>query len=228
MKKKLLKTVFVCLITVVALSSCKKDDSNKNNDFVITAAVENGSNYNAQIDLVKVEIGNYEHDEAHELVTAEYKNGEFTVNLPEKVNSQYLESLDNASGGITSIDSKAKIGYAYFSAYKSNDIAGYLFCRSGEWDVIYVYVDEDVTRGGSIMLTHTTNGVIYTDITEYNVNLKQGWNIVYEKRTTDGNTTTKEITSTSPSSGAKWYFQSSEYGQDESGARTGTPLLSSK
>jgi hypothetical protein len=244
MKRNFFMMAFVCLFTVVALSSCSKDDDDENGksgsipDNTITATVENGNSYNSQIDIVKAEIWDYSTGESHVLASAEYKDGGFKLVLPASVGSQYLELLDEEDipAGITVSNKNVKSASVYeLDAYKSGDRAGWLYNETGNWEGSLMYVDGDVTVTGTETDTdswedsegtHTETWII-----QYSVNLKKGWNMVYIKETESGNTETIEVTTTAPA-GAKWYFEPYSNGSyDESsvsGSRVRTPFLSSK
>jgi hypothetical protein len=232
MKRNFLKTAFVCLFTVVALSSCEKDDDKNDpggiTDNTLTVVVENGNSYNTRIDEVKAEI--FEDDEPIlTLTSAEYKNGGFTLTLPEDVSSRYLESFDdNIPDGVKVSNKNVKMGFMSLEAYKSNDNVGYFYLGSEDCEGEFVYVDGDLSITGTVTSTDNWWGEEVTEIIKYSINLKRGWNTVYFYGTMNGDTYNSECTTTAPA-GAKWYFYS-YYDYDEFSAsvpRAGTPLLSS-
>jgi hypothetical protein len=210
MKKKYLKMAFFCLFTVVALSSCNKDEDEGSIN-TITAVVENGSSYNALIDVVKLEVESSSSSyELKTLTDAEYKDGGFTIILPESVSSQYLElpfgdDDDIIPKGITVSNKNAKGASAYLIAYKSNKLVGEFYLESGDWSGGLIYIDSDVSITGTATETETWEGETYTEKFNYSVNLKRGWNMVYTKITENSNNFVLEATTTAPS-GAKWYF----------------------
>ncbi|MDR2026337.1 MAG: hypothetical protein LBQ01_02105 [Prevotellaceae bacterium] len=235
MKRNFLMMAFVCLFTVVALSSCTKDDDeNKvkrkaksgaiNN--ILTVAVEN-NNYNSLIDMVQLGVYNDADDIA--LASADYANGGFTINLPESLNSQYLESLGDTPSGITVSDSKVKTGYAYLEACISNSTVGLFYSGTGEWEGELIYVDGDLSITGTHTDTEEYYGVTYTVTERYNMNLKKGWNIIYSKETESENTYSVEVISAVPP-GAKWYYGPyyNGDGSSVSGSRVRTPFFSGK
>jgi hypothetical protein len=222
MRKNFLMMALVSLFTVVAFSSCSKDEDNGNGDSSkiednkLTVAVEDGASYNSKIDLVKVEIGgDYSSDgvwSAHTVATAPYSNGGFTLNLPESVDARYLYDMDDEEG-ITVSNRSALIGTVRFAAYKSDARAGYIYCgtASGEWEAMLVYANADVSITGVSTETDNDEGRSFTYRQKYNAHLKRGWNMVYEKETVTGNVKDYEVTTTAPA-GMKWYV--GYYGND--------------
>jgi hypothetical protein len=221
MKRNFLMMALVCLFTVVAISSCKKDDDDDGSiGNTLTVTVENGSSLNEKIDAVKVEIeygklSSYDWD-TYEATNAPYSNGGFTLTLPETVSDTYLEAFDagDFEEGITVSNFNVKTGYAYIEAYKADDNTGFFYHGTGtadeDWEGELVYSNGDVSITGSYTDTYDwedSDGVHTETYTEkYNVHLKKGWNRVYEKDTEKGNNTYEEETTTTVPSGAKWYY----------------------
>jgi hypothetical protein len=208
MKRNYLKMAFVCLFTVVAICSCKKDDDDETGgdssikDNTFTVVVENGNSYNELIDVVKLELDEVQNSSTVKysaLASAEYKNGGFTLTLPASVSSQYLEPLDDSPDGVTVSNRNVKFAWINLSAYKSDSDIGYFYVKSGDWKGGLMYADSNVSITG----TETESDEKDTYTTRYSMNLKKGWNIVYTK----GNNRIYEITTTAPA-GAKWYFES--------------------
>jgi hypothetical protein len=212
MKKNFKMMAFVCLFTVAALISCSKDDDNNGADSgaisnVLTVVVENGSNHNSMIDVVKLLAFGTNGEDV--LAESDYTDGRFTLNLPNPLGSQYLNPVGDIApySGITVSNRNVKIGDAALCAFKENEETGYFYTASGNWEGELVYVDGDVSITGTYSDTEEEDGVTYTETIRYNMNLKKGWNIFYSKSTEDGNTETTEITTTVPA-GVKWYFYS--------------------
>jgi hypothetical protein len=226
MKRNFFMMAFVCLFTVVALCSCSKDDDDNSSVPDPDIVVENGSSYNALIDVVKLEVYSNSTGKYQTLASAEYKNG-FTLTLPESVSSQYLESLgDDVPAGVTVSNKNVKTGTASLNAYKSDSEAGYFYHKSGDWEGELMYADGDVSVTGTETDTDEYEGTTYTLTIKYSVNLKKGWNRVYQKWTENGNNETVEITTTTPS-GATWHFESYGSGGESSvsGARAKKSLF---
>lgn len=224
MKLNLLKTAIVCLFTVVAISSCKKDDDGEtipSGSIRNTITVTIGNGYDDIIDSVKAEtwdVGNH-----IVLAKTEYKNGGFTITLPDSVSSQYLPSLfgDEIPEGITASNGNVKSAGVRLYAYKSDIRENYFRLRSGDWNGGLVYIDGDSYITGTS--TDYMEEEDYTIISIYSLNLKKGWNIVYERETRTENSVTYERTTAAPA-GAKWYFSGEDI-SSISGVRAKTPLL---
>jgi hypothetical protein len=233
MKRNFLMKAFVCMFTVVALSSCNKDDDDGDNgaiDNTLKVAVENGNSLNEKIAVVKLII--WPGDK--EYASVEYKDGGFTLTLPENLSSQDLGPFDDDDFhySIKISNENVKYGWAFLEAYKSGRYVGDFYLKSGDWEGYPVYADGDVSITGTYTETEEYDGYTRTDTEKYNVNLKKGWNIVYEKgQGTENGTTytyTYEATTTAPV-GVKWYFESYDYDESSvSGSRAKTPFLQGK
>jgi hypothetical protein len=227
MKKNFLMKAFVCLFTVVALCSCKKDDDEVPTSTVpgntITATVESGSSFNNQIDTVIVRIDSYELTETK----SAYSNGGFTLNLPATVIDTYLDEYDDAPTGITVSNPKVKVGWADLRAYKSGSIVGDIYYATGksdsDWEGELVYVNGDVSVTGSY--TEKDGDESYTE--KSNVHLRKGWNIVYSKETENEKSYVYEQTTQAPA-GLKWYYNSWYSSQDASVKKAPSLLRKSK
>jgi hypothetical protein len=250
MKRNFFMKAFVCMFTVVALSSCNKDDDEKEEaksgaiGNTLTVTVENGNSYNSRIDTVKLTSWdrNDEDERSVELARAVYTNGGFTINLPENLGSQYLSPLiedEDDFSGVTISNRNVKIGSPSLDAYKSGNEVGVFYPATGtgesDWEGELTYADSDVsiTGTGTRNYSWESGDVTYTETitVTYNVNLKKGWNIVYEKGqgTVNGTTYTVIGEVTTAPAGVKWYFYSDDYDESSvSGSRAKTPFLSGK
>ena len=214
MKIKRKLVMLLSIMVFIGISSCSDDNDNgSNNPSVIDAKVVDGSEYNDQIVTVKALIvesyerypgGGY-YQTGYEVASCPYKNGGFKLNLSKDVPSQYLESLDETDFGEEEIapfvsDKNAKIANLSILAYDEADkeIGEFYLNWENEEDAgaIYCYADRDFTVKG------TYNYGDYKDI--YNVSIRKGWNIIYNKETNESFTST-----TSKPNGAnfKWYFE---------------------
>jgi hypothetical protein len=232
MKKNFLKMAVVSLFVVVALCSCDKDEEeNENNGGVIqgntvSVAVENGSAYSGKIDAVKALIVTgekstldpetnryYYYWTGHEMATAAYNNGTFTLSLPETLSDEYLddefieELLDTDNGalpkGVTASNSQLKGEWVKILAYRSGKEVGEFYYATEECESNLLYADRDISITG----IHTeTDG----DVNKYSLHLKRGWNMIYEKDTEKGNSTEYELTTTAPA-GVKWIYDEHSY-----------------
>ncbi|MDR1584027.1 MAG: hypothetical protein LBS55_12375 [Prevotellaceae bacterium] len=242
MKRNFLMMAFVSLFTVVAISSCNKDDDDDgkeggNIDNTITATVEHGNSYNGKIDSVKAKI--YPPKKNSYLVTlvaasTNYSNGGFTLKLPETVSDTYLSAFDDdnfyVDNGITISNRNVKISQTYIEAYKANDVVGEFYYGTADWYWYGrpTYSNGDVSITGSMTEEHNSDGdgdgvdETHTYTTKFNIHLKKGWNMVYGKE----GEYEEEYTTTAPS-GAKWYYED-YYESDTSSQLKKVPFLSSK
>jgi hypothetical protein len=214
MKRNFLMKAFVCLFTVVALCSCNKDEDDEDGNGTVpdnaVTVVENGTSYNGKIDTVKLKAGIYSGDTWSDVTLASgiYENGGFKIDFPASVNAQYLEDFDedDVPQGLTLSNPNAKFSFLSLDAYKSNSQIGYFYHGTGDWEGYPAYSDSDFNLTGSYTETDEYEGVTYTDKSTYNVHVKKGWNMVYEKETEKGDNSYEYEMTTSVPSGAKWYF----------------------
>jgi hypothetical protein len=202
MKRNFFRTAFVCLFAVVALCSCNKDDNNGNAsqtgvivNNTITATVESGSSYKDKVDSVRAMIKGNDYETAN----SAYNDGKFTLELLPTINDTLLYKFfkDSIPAKVTINDPTVKIGDAHIHAYKTGKRSGTFYHgTTSEWTGWLVYSNKDVTITGSAIREdkHTI---------KYNVNLKKGWNVMYQK---DVDKTNSEITTQTPD-GAKWYYK---------------------
>ena len=213
------KSVFSFILTsaicasMLVISSCKKDDDTAASgwfDGVITAQVENGSQYNDLIKRVSARVWNESLDVAVQIAYGTYSNGSFTITLPQEPPANALEVIgesENFELGVKISDMSTKISIldeitAYSSstgAFNYEDVAGWFSYETptvgkgnneGGSAMVFFYVDRDLTVKGT-----TTSG-------KYNLNLKKGWNKAYVTRNDKSN----EFT-TNPVGGLKWVFE---------------------
>jgi hypothetical protein len=201
MKKRFFRTAFVCLFAVVALCSCNKDDNNGNNgstsvivNNTITATVEYGSSYKDKVDSVIAIIDGNNYKTANSV----YNDGKFTLKLLSPIGDTLLGKFFNDSipAGVIESDTTVKTGDVHIHAHKAGKRSGTFYHGTTEWTSRLVYSNKNVTITGS-----TTRDDKHTE--KYDVNLKKGWNIVYEKDIDKGDS---EITTQMPDN-AKWYYE---------------------
>jgi hypothetical protein len=136
--------------------------------------------------------------------TMEFKNGGFIFDLPNPVPSQYIGLLsEGMQTGVKISDASAKSCQALLSAYKSGKRVGSFYYQNynGDNAAAFLYVDRDVT------ITGTETGSDY--ITQYNCNLKKGWNLmVAVAKGMDEEKLHLEITTTLPAVQMEWVFDS--------------------
>ncbi|MDR2844384.1 MAG: hypothetical protein LBV57_07045 [Candidatus Symbiothrix sp.] len=219
--KKMFLLAFVSLFIMTAITSCEKDEDN-----TIPSGAFNGkiqatvSTNGVEVDTVKAFVWYDEEDEDDaewEVARGVYKNGDFTLNLPEIVPAKYLETLfADAPDGIKVSNAKVKCAnFEDVSAYyEEEEVGEFYYGYENEKDdyeiaALFIYVDRDVNITGSY--TEYEDGETYTETD--NVSLKKGWNTVYRKYSKSGNEWKGEITTTAPK-GLKWYFDDDNYNDD--------------
>jgi hypothetical protein len=217
MKRHYFIMAFVSLFMVVALCSCDKDDDGddkkdenptsvvENN--TITAIVENGNSYNDKIDSVKLKtyIRVNGKETQVELASASYSNGGFTLKLPATLSDAYLENaFEDMSDGVTISDPNIRTFddyYIYAYNESGEEIGGFEYRNTSGWDGFLCYANTDVSVTG----IDTDEHGVYN----YNIHLKKGWNIGYEKFVEIDGKYVEENTTIAPS-GMKWYFDEDE------------------
>ena len=206
MKRIGLNFIIVAFSISAAFTSCKKDDDDSPFDRKITATVENGSDYNSKIDVVKLVTLAYNPstDDKDEIVLAigSYSNGGFMIKLPSKVDDKYLHEITQS--GIHSwqnLSNSAKILDAvWIQAYKNEEYVG-----------VFVYGNRDIDAGGHFLytdrdLTMTGSGKqdeenAWTET--FNYSYIKGWNWWYV--ISDNDEKTHTYTTLAPNS-LKWYL----------------------
>jgi hypothetical protein len=185
----------------------------------LTVTVENGNSYNDKIDTVKA---CNEGDPIESVyVSSAYRNGGFTIKLPETVDDAYLSVFDYGESDITVSNPGIKWTDGFLYAYKSGEVTGCFEYEniSGEYYGWLRYVNGDVSITGTETDEYGT--------VKYNLNLKKGWNIVYWREVSTNGKYLEEAT-TQATSGMKWYFYSYNDEASVSGSRVKAPFLSSK
>ncbi|GHV61475.1 hypothetical protein FACS1894195_2040 [Bacteroidia bacterium] len=212
MNKKYLKVALMGAMAVIAsgmFTSCEKDDKdtvvtnplvpNTDGSATLTVIVENGNSYNSTISTAKIFIKPDGGDDV-EIVSGNYANGGFTINLPATLNDSIVEINLVVSENFTVSDGTAKVTglRTSFRIYGYNNSAevGRFYCKSGDYDVKLFYADKDVNISGQILREDRNDSI-------YNLSLKKGWNLVYVLETSD----TYEVTTTSQGE-LKWTLNS--------------------
>jgi len=230
-RRNLLKFIAVMFLSSCLLSvGCNdKDDENGNGIPIdpnkITASIPNASVFS---EVVKVKITVcWNHDNECEiketLAEATFNNGNFTIELTETVNTNFLHAdfavppptltVSNTNAqllwidGITGYNMEGKaIADFWFEKVNSNSFS----------HVTWVYVDRDLNISGSSTYEEGSN---YEEIIVYSLVLKKGWNIVYKTETDlvqGGKDIYKTEYSNSVVSGLSWFgFLWSDYESSE-------------
>jgi hypothetical protein len=203
---------FICAAFLI--TGCNKDDNSSGSTVIsaINATVENGNEFNSKIDDVKAlidadieyssETGHYDWI-GHEIASEDYTKGGFSLDLPKTVDSKYLTRFfpDGIPDGISISDTTVRGNAIEIIAYKSGLEVGYFEYISYDSTTYtyaaYIYVNKNVKISGSYS---------DTDIYEkYDVSLKKGWNIVYDKETESDNHYSDIVSSKAPSE-MKWIY----------------------
>jgi hypothetical protein len=216
--------------TYIVKATIEEDDENCDcsvtvNDNILTVVIENGDSDDRVIGIIKAENYYYDYDYSDgyyvTFATAPYNNSGFTITLPENVSYQYLNSwqwqfnLDSLSiKGITVSNPNVRTtGPMWLCEYQSNSRIGtfnhgyyYWNPQDHDWyvDSYLIYVDRDFIITGTLIDTETddNNRIIYVT-NKFNVHMKKGWNMIYEKEIEK--THEWELTTQVPA-GSKCYF----------------------
>jgi hypothetical protein len=180
--KKILTLALMGAVSTAMLSGCKKDEFGHFplSDNTVTVKVENGESYDSDFSTVKVILDTWEYEDGDWRSTSEYeaasgswKNGGFSLILPETVDSNSLLPisliLDTRSGAIIS-NSSAKAIQIEFTGYSNDDVPiARFYCKhdSKRTSATLIYVDRDVAVTGEDAYA------------QYNIELKKGWQMIY-------------------------------------------------
>jgi hypothetical protein len=238
MKKYYFSLILMATIVAAAITSCEKEDTAVG--MKVSGTLEFSERYNDEITKVQVIIPGdrffYLGDgssgsEQVTLASGTYFNGEFSLELPVKVDDKYLDSHlfdEEFPTNIKVSDKRVKTGAFSFSTTnlddtKENQIpttGGLVAYRGKVYPLVYIKSDDTSTTEGSFYYANRKCSIIGTMTssdghctTTYSVHLKRGWNIVYytEKymETPDKRIRIEEL-STQPVSGLKWYVRGDE------------------
>jgi len=204
----------------------------------IKAKVENGNNYNDEIDevwLMVYDVDDEYFENGEQLTKCKYKNGSFEINLPSTVKSSLLWAADDVSETETSIpdfditisDKSAKIVSPWIEAYSDGEYYGEFIYGKYKFNeetkasstviAMYYYADRDVTIKGS----GSGGNNYYSMEVEFNLSFKKGWNEAFSIIETEYSGTGYLMTTkfiSKGQSGLKWYFEKDwvELMQDDS------------
>jgi len=235
------KTIFIGCILIAALSFTSCGDSKNGGNLTIDARVSHGDLVNSQVDEVRAmgaisvpatppdwwdEWETYYEMQYVEIATAPFKNGGFKITLPkEKIDQRLLEPMDfkgmedylSIKLNISNKDVKGT-GVYEFVAYKNNSPVGYFECYYWSPDadgyVEYVFVDGNCKISGSYSETEEWGGKTYKYEFTIDLDLKKGWNTVYQYYMKVGNTEVEKITTKKPDFDFTWYYDTGYYYSD--------------
>jgi hypothetical protein len=214
--KKLLPVMATVLFLITLGCSKDKDDDGfeGGSESVIEVKISNLDNYSKKIDYVDAQIFEYYNDAYIPVGSAPFVNGSFRVELSSEIDESYLESVKrNMPAGITFSNPNAKITVLELFGRNKNDahFSASFSCQtynpmSNTPDsgaaATYIYSDSDVKITGTTTEYDAKSDL--TAISEYNLSLKRGWNIVYGQYEHKG-TSYKNTISNKVPNGLKWW-----------------------
>jgi len=225
------------LIAALGFTGCENDKNGGN--LKIDAKVSNGDLVNSQVDEVRaigyICVGKYPVDWNEDgivdwydcedykditIATAPFKNGGFKMTLPKKIDERLLEPMDFEDAleemPIT-VSNKNVKGTAVedFEAFKNNVNVGYFWCgyesRDTEGYLVYLFVDGNCKISGSFSETEVWDGQTYKMEMSIDLDLKKGWNAVYQYESEVGTTYTMKVSTKKPSFDYTWYYENYSY-----------------
>ena len=193
----------VCSAVLMTFAACDKDDmdNGKQDSFngKLTAKVENGASYEAQISkvwaLYDAKVNSAGELSGRMLSTGDFVKGGFTIDLPD-VPASFLMNIQTFFASGLSID--AELEYSdpdvrlldadFFGISDDGKYVDYFVYTNGgtkRTTCLFVFAESDATvEGGSV-----------------NVKLQRGWNRIY------WTPSDKKVSSSTPG-GMKWYLNS--------------------
>ena len=167
----------VLVLSIALLYSCgKSEDDGGASTIKATSVVNNVHNAISDSEVITVKAVA---SDGGVIAETQYKNKGFTLELPSTVPDKYLQLiLQHETHGISISDESAKaftLENINIRGYdKDNYSIGYFSFNGSIYEntehyVSWVYVDRDVT----------VKGEVYTDLSKYDLDLKKGWNVVY-------------------------------------------------
>ncbi len=204
------KVLFATLAAVFALASftaCDKDDNKGkgNGGRDKGTKVEIPGNVEDADDVVKV-AAVYKKEGAIDIAaSATLADGKFIVMLPETVadSKLSLDDMENLPEGVTADATDVKTVRVDFIGMDADDEQlGKYFIEGDNIYANYLYSNKAVKVTGESELE---NG----DIMVYDLDLKKGWNLVFEMDEDEDDVTTTTITNTKPGNIA-WLFDLAE------------------
>ena len=204
-KLRKVAVIISCLAVTTMISSCDEKEKEEEFDLVsdwfdgkITATMENVSAWSVS----KIVARTRGKQNYIDVVSGNYSNGGFTLNLPSTLPDECLEntSLDFINFNFSDYEAKIQqIEFSYYENSNNNDfwlgtVWHYTKVNDTETSVLYWYADRDVTITGK------------DNTSKVSISFKKGWNRLY---VTDNHTDGIFIYSTKPVDGCKWYFNQS-------------------
>ena len=172
-----MKNLFpLVLVTVLALTSCKKEEQNSLSTLRVSETIEAMA---GQSNLTVV-AGAYEGGKFTEFVSCPVNDGRFSLKLTSSLNSSHL-SEEYITGfvpeGVTISNSKVKAVGVSFPVYQGNSYYGDLVCAGASavvsTNVKYIYGDRSVKIKGTGSYTDNGGVKVYFDC---DLSFSKGWN----------------------------------------------------
>ena len=215
-----------CLCTSLMFSGCGKDDKDKSDEnsssmttkdgkFIVTAKVENGDDYNSQIDRVKFSTRMRFDSEARITVEGEYSDGGFTLEFPQTVDESLLESIGEIffkdfripNANISDLDAKITafgVDNQEIFAYKSDKYSGRFMYDNYNWSTSTT----SVTYANFVYASKNVSVKLYAGM-GFDISFQKGWNVLYIRLNSDSNETVDIFTPSSTTGyGMKWKYYS--------------------
>ena len=232
------KILFSAAILLAALSFTSCGNSKNGGDYTIDAKVSNGNLVDSQVDEVRamgyICVGKYPVDWDEDgitdwydcedyqditIVTAPFKNGGFKLKLPKKIDERLLEPMEFEEDDEmpVTVSNKNVKGAAVedFEAFKNNANVGYFWCGYESPDtegyLLFVFVDGNCKVSGSFSETETWGGQTYKYEMSIDLDLKKGWNAVYQYESKVGNNYVFKVSTKKPSFDYTWYYENDSY-----------------
>jgi hypothetical protein len=201
-------------IVVAVLTSCEKEEMEAS--VTISGTLEFSERYNDEFTKVVIvvqepmDMGGITVFNRNELARGIYSNGSFSIELPARVDEKYLQSrfTEDIPPKFKVSDKKVKTGIFSISISSFKDMedlpdipgvgGGEIF---KDYELIYAKSDDRSTVQAMLYYADrkcSITGTLGNDV--FSVNLKKGWNFLYETETELINEY-----STNPVSGLKWY-----------------------
>ena len=208
--------LMTAIVATVLTFSCEKEDMTVS--MTVSGTLEFGERYNDEFTKVVIvvreptDMGGIIGFNRVELARGTYTNGAFSIELPAKIDEKYLQSLltEDMPPKFKVSDKKVKTGIFSISISSFKDMedlpdtpgmgVGQIY---KEYELIYAKSDDESTVEAMLYYADrkcSITGIIGDDV--FSVNLKKGWNFLYETKTESINEY-----STNPVSGLKWYVR---------------------
>ena len=200
----------LCFSACFVFTTSCKDDEETPAVTKIEGTVVNGSDYDVDEIVGRINID--------EKMSTDFVNNHFSMELPATVDDKYLMLIDYDEEFNIS-DPNAKVALLSLNGYNSGSFECFLSYtlpgmeNTEKWEMYesaLIYVDRNVTITGMDSWYDDDDETDNVEIC--NLNLKKGWNWVYNVYTfTVSDRTYTDVSTTVPLNGWKWYFENDYY-----------------